>query len=272
MPETSKSFDTELFETFLAGSAARERRMVYLDKTDSTNVYLSELVRNGASEPAIVIAESQSCGRGRFGRRWYGEAYRSLMFSFSWPVPEPLKTLPAIVTLATGSALAESVARMTGLKPKLKYPNDLMINGKKTAGILAELKKKEGNDIAVIGIGINVKKSKLPKEIESFATSLEAESGVELGREKLLASFLFLFDEMADILESGRIEKIIERYEQYAMTDGESVTVTTAGSSRKGTTAGIGSAGELLVKIENGDIVSVCSGEVMYDNFSTPRV
>jgi len=139
------------------------------------------------SEGAVALAEEQTEGRGRLGRRWLSPSGVSLLFSLLLEPPVATARLPEL-TLVAGQACAEAIAHVTGLTPEIKLPNDILVGGRKTAGILAEAR--EGRVVLGIGVNVNVPAQELPQGIDPPATSLMLEAGRELDRAELLVKLL----------------------------------------------------------------------------------
>ena len=148
-----------------------------------------------APEGAVAVAEEQTEGRGRLGRRWHAAPGTSILVSIALRptvVPARLPTL----SLVAGEACAEAIAAVTGLRPTVKFPNDLLIGGRKVAGILAEAR--DGRVVLGIGINVNATASELPPDTDTPATSLSLESGRTIDREELLVTLLEVLERRYD--------------------------------------------------------------------------
>ena len=145
------------------------------------------LLKHDDPEGAVAVAEEQTEGRGRLGRRWEAPAGTSVLASVLLRPPVPPDRLPEL-SLVAGESVADAVAALTGLEPAIRFPNDVLIGGRKVAGILAEAS--EGT--VVLGIGVNVDQAadELPRESRTPATSLRIETGGEIDRAELLATIL----------------------------------------------------------------------------------
>jgi BirA family biotin operon repressor/biotin-[acetyl-CoA-carboxylase] ligase len=155
----------------------------HVESTPSTQL----LVPADAPEGALVVAEEQTAGRGRLGRRWLAPAGTSLLCSLQLrPAVAPAR-LPELTVVAS-HACAEAIAALTGLEPELKFPNDVLVDGHKVAGILAEAR--EERVVLGVGINVNVATEELPRDVERPATSLLVETGGEVERAALLAELL----------------------------------------------------------------------------------
>jgi BirA family transcriptional regulator, biotin operon repressor / biotin---[acetyl-CoA-carboxylase] ligase len=155
----------------------------HVESTPSTQL----LVPADAPEGALVVAEEQTAGRGRLGRSWLAPAGTSLLCSLQLrPAVAPAR-LPELTVVAS-HACAEAIAALTGLEPELKFPNDVLVGGRKVAGILAEAR--EARVVLGVGVNVNIAAEELPREVELPATSLLVESGGEIDRAMLLVELL----------------------------------------------------------------------------------
>jgi BirA family biotin operon repressor/biotin-[acetyl-CoA-carboxylase] ligase len=155
----------------------------HVGSTPSTQLLLAA----EAPEGAVVTADEQTAGRGRLGRRWLAPAGTSLLCSLQLRPDVPGERLPELTGVAAQS-VAEAVTALTGLETELKFPNDVLVDGRKLAGVLAEAR--EGRVVLGIGINVNVAAEQLPLEVDRPATSLLAETGHEVNRGELLAEVL----------------------------------------------------------------------------------
>ena len=165
----------------LRGRFGRDYR--YVESTPSTQL----LLPSDAAEGSVVVAGEQTAGRGRLGRHWLASAGTSLLCSVQLRPEVPGERLPELTGVAA-RACAEAIEALTELSTELKFPNDVLVDGKKVAGVLAEAR--EGRVVLGIGINVNVPQEALPAEIDRPATSLLAESGTETDRAELLAELL----------------------------------------------------------------------------------
>jgi BirA family transcriptional regulator, biotin operon repressor / biotin---[acetyl-CoA-carboxylase] ligase len=159
------------------------RPYAYFERCESTQRELAA----DAPEGAVAVAEEQTSGRGRLGRRWHAAPRTSVLASVNLRPTVPTRRLPEL-SLVGGAAVAEAIAAETGLRPEVKFPNDVLIGGRKVAGILAEARE----DRVVLGIGINanIPVAELPTGLETPATSLQIETGAPVDRATLLAAVL----------------------------------------------------------------------------------
>ena len=163
------------------------RPYVYAEVCPSTQ----RLLGPEHSEGAVAVAEEQTEGRGRLGRRWVSPSGVSVLCSVLLEPPVETQRLPEL-SLVAGEACAEAISTVTGLEPEIKLPNDILLGGRKVAGILAEAH--EGRVVLGIGINVNVPSDELPAEIDRPATSLLVETGAEVDRAELLVELLFALE------------------------------------------------------------------------------
>ena len=188
------SLSPEAVEARLRGRFGRPYR--YVVSTPSTQLLLPP----DAAEGALVAADEQTAGRGRLGRRWLAPAGTSLLCSLQLRPAVPSERLPEL-TVVAARACAEAIATLTDLEPELKFPNDLLIRGRKVAGILAEAR--EQRVVLGIGVNVNVPDEKLPQEVGRPATSVLVETGRGLDRAELLAELLERLERRYDDWISG---------------------------------------------------------------------
>jgi BirA family biotin operon repressor/biotin-[acetyl-CoA-carboxylase] ligase len=155
----------------------------HVGSTPSTQLLLAP----DAPEGALVVAEEQTAGRGRLGRSWFAPAGTSLLCSLQLRPDTPTERLPELTGVAA-RACADAIAALTGLEPALKFPNDVLVGGRKVAGILAEAR--DGRVVLGVGINVNLPVDELPEDVDRPATSLLVETGRELDRAELLAELL----------------------------------------------------------------------------------
>lgn len=228
---------------------------------DSTNTHAKELARQGAPAGTVIIAQAQSAGRGRLGRSFHSPADTGLYFSLILRPdckPEQLMHL----TCAAAVAACDAVERACGLRPGIKWINDLTLEGKKLGGILTELSFSTDGRVssAVIGIGINVKKKSFPRELQPIACSL-ADFAPQPELSALAAELMLSLEEMSRCLLSDRAG-LMDRYRKDCITTGRQVRVIGADSIRTGLAEAIQDDGSLQVLFDDGQRKTVNSGEV----------
>ena len=229
--------------------------------TDSTNLWIKRLAKEGASEGTLALAEFQSAGRGRLGRSWEVPEGTSVMMSILLrPKFEP-QYAPTL-TLVMGMAVAKAVKNL-GFDVSIKWPNDVVVSHKKICGILTEMGVRDGKiDYAVIGVGINVNIKEFPEEMADKATSLYLESGKEFDRSQIPGLVMEAFEEYYEkFAATCDLSGLKEEYESILANYNQPVRVL-AKEPYEGVARGITDGGELLVEKTDGTIVAVSAGEV----------
>ena len=234
------------------------RNVRFYQSTGSTMDDVAEWARAGAGEGAVVVAETQTASRGRMGRRWIsdeGNLYFSVLFR-----PES-EALPLLSPLA-GVAVARSIRQVAGLYPTIKWPNDVMIEGRKVSGILAE-SALSGSQIqhAVVGIGVNVALDvSADPEIAATATSLNHAAEAEIDRAELLRRILQHMDAL--YLDVRRSRSPIPEWRRWLDTLGQRVTVTHHGAIETGLAEDIDEHGDLLLRVDSGELLTLTAGDI----------
>jgi BirA family biotin operon repressor/biotin-[acetyl-CoA-carboxylase] ligase len=239
------------------------KRVYHFFKTDSTNRVAMEMGYADEPEGAVVLAEEQTAGRGRAGRSWHSERGAGLYVTLLLrpklsPVQAPL------LTMLAGLSAHTAILAQTGLAAELKWPNDLLLNGKKLGGILTEMYA-EPNAVrfVIVGIGINVSQEKFPGELAATATSLRKETGRLHSRLEVLVKLLSQFEtDYNRFLQEGA-GYVVQRFELVSeFANGRRVRVDTGREAFVGTTAGLTAEGLLIVKKEDGASATVIAGDV----------
>mgnify|MGYP001853031449 FL=1 len=239
------------------------KKLVYYDETDSTNIQGAKLAREGCPDGTVVVADSQTAGKGRRGRNWSSPHGSSIYISFVLR-PDIPPACASSITLIAGMAAAEAIKAETGILAGIKWPNDVVINGKKVCGILTEMNAEvEAIHYIVSGIGINVNQQEFPEEIRETATSLKLEGKKEVNRSSLAAKLAESFERFYEIfLQTGDLSQLKDLYEGMLVNLGRQVKVLDPKGDYQGICRGINIEGELLVECPGGDLRQVRSGEV----------
>jgi BirA family biotin operon repressor/biotin-[acetyl-CoA-carboxylase] ligase len=239
------------------------KRIYHFFKVDSTNRVALELAHAGEPEGAVILAEEQTAGRGRAGRSWQSDRAAGIYVTLLLrprlaPVQAPLLTMMA------GLSARAAIEATTGMAPDLKWPNDLLVRGKKVGGILTEMHAEPSQvRFVIVGIGLNVNQEKFPGELGTTASSLRLETGGKVSRLELLVRLLREFEgDYNRFLQEGpaAVTGKFEAVSSYAR--GKRVRVTSGVESFAGVTAGLGAEGLLQVKKDDGAVVTVISGDV----------
>ncbi len=235
-----------------------------LAQTTSTNDEVSQAALENHPEGLVVFAECQSAGRGRMGRRWSSPTGRGLWFSVLLR-PSLAPSECTQLTAASANALVRAIQSVTGITPEIKWPNDLLINGKKVAGILTEMSAELENVRSVIlGIGIDVNQtaSEFPADLRSIATSLKLATGKSVSRANLAEALLRELDhEYARIL-AGDFTAVAEEWANHCTTLGKLATIDMGTRRVRGRAEALDENGALLLRTEHGRIERIIGGEV----------
>lgn len=235
----------------------------FYEETDTTNNRARELALEGASEGTLVVAEKQTAGRGRRGKVWESPLGTGIWMSLVLR-PQIAPAEASVLTLLCGLATAEAIEAETGLSAGIKWPNDILINGKKAVGILTEMDCEMSEVHFVIpGIGINVNTASFPPEIADIATSLYLECGKTVSRRRLVHKVLERLEEHYEtFLRTGSFAAMLEDYRKHCITLGKEVHVL-GREPFFAEALDITPEGELLVRrADNGKEEVVFSGEV----------
>jgi BirA family transcriptional regulator, biotin operon repressor / biotin---[acetyl-CoA-carboxylase] ligase len=233
-------------------------------ETTSTNDVIEKLARDNVPEGVVVFAESQSKGRGRLGRKWFSPAQKGLWFSILLrPKLRPQEATQ--LTVAAATALRRAIERATGLKAKIKWPNDILINGKKSAGILTELTAeldRVKHVILGIGVDVNFSAADLPTELRKLATSLKIETGKTISRGDLAVQILRELDHDYTRICSGKFESVADEWEEQCQTIGHSVTIQIGERRFHGRAESLDDDGALLLRTQYGQLERITGGDV----------
>jgi BirA family biotin operon repressor/biotin-[acetyl-CoA-carboxylase] ligase len=255
----SDAFDVPRFESLLHTQFVG-RRLFYEHTVTSTMDVARREATAGEPEGSVALAEEQTAGRGRFGRAWVSPPGVNLYFTIALhPTVDELRYLSVIGPLSVCQAIEE----ITGLQPRIKWPNDVMLDGRKVAGLLLE-SQLDGDDVAfaLVGPGINVNLDVSGHaDIREIATSLREALGREVSREELLASCLNHFEALYLAVRRGEVVSM--GWKQRLETLGQQVRVSTPGAPAiEGTVVDADSDGAIIVRRDDGAHVRVESGEV----------
>ena len=240
------------------------RRILYREEVTSTQDEAGEAARRGVEEGVVVISERQTRGRGRKGRSWASPPREGVYFSAVLrPNLRPSQIIQ--IPLIAGVAVCKAIRRVTPLEPRIKWPNDITIGGKKVAGILAEMSCDiDRVDHIVLGIGVNVNTqcSLLPEPTRGIATSLAEKCGEYVSRVRLVQCLLAEFDTLYRTFLASGFATLREEWKALDSTVGSWVKVSDAEEEMKGKALDIDGEGFLLVRKENGDVKRIISSDV----------
>jgi BirA family biotin operon repressor/biotin-[acetyl-CoA-carboxylase] ligase len=251
-----------------APDRARHARVVRLRVVDSTQAIAFTLAGQGAADGTAVVADYQRLGRGRLGRRWQAEAGESLLVSIIVRSPLPVRMLPQY-SFAAALATADAVEHLASVAPRLKWPNDVLLGGRKVAGVLAESRTGGGSGseapVVVVGIGLNLRQSGFDAAIADTATSVRMETGLERSVDDALGPVLERFGGWRARLERDGFGALRTRWLAIADTVGRRVAI----DGMTGVAVDLADDGALLVehggarrRIVAGELTVVTPGEV----------
>jgi len=225
---------------------------------------VEKLARDGVREGVAVFAEAQTKGRGRLGRKWISPARKGLWFSILLR-PELRPQEATQLTVASATALRRAIAFATGLPTEIKWPNDIVIGGRKVAGILTELSAEPDRvRYVVLGIGVDVNlgAGEFPPELRKLATSLKIESGRTMARAELAVAILRELDADYARLCGGGFAKLADEWQAHCQTMGRQVTIQIGERKIRGRAESLDDAGALLLRTEHGHLEHVTGGDV----------
>ncbi|MBZ5515036.1 MAG: biotin--[acetyl-CoA-carboxylase] ligase [Acidobacteriia bacterium] len=239
-------------------------RIVHYFRADSTNSLALEMAAQGAAHGTVVLAEEQTAGRGRLGRSWYSEKSSGIYVSVILRPPLAPSAAP-VLTLMAGVAAQHAVTTVTGLSADIRWPNDVLVNGRKVCGILTEISAElDRLHAAVLGFGINVNHSKMPEELKAIATSLRIETGKPCSRAQVLVALLRELERQYQLLLEEDGAAIAERWSSASsFGEGKRVRVLTHTGEFQATTAGLDPSGALRVRRDDGRVELLVAGEIV---------
>ncbi|HZG77026.1 MAG TPA: biotin--[acetyl-CoA-carboxylase] ligase [Paenibacillus sp.] len=240
------------------------RQMKLFDVVESTQNAVHEALLAGAPEGALVLAETQSAGRGRFGRVWFSPPGKGVYLSFLLRPNVPPAVAPQM-TLLIAVALCRAIRKETGANATIKWPNDILVDGKKICGILVEtMLEADAVKAMVAGVGItaNVRREELPEELREKATSLLEATGAPVSREHVVASFLEQLEWLYDVYRKEGFGPVRTLWEALTSTLHGRVRVATPQGVAEGVAEGITEEGALLIRDDEGRVRAMYSGDL----------
>jgi BirA family transcriptional regulator, biotin operon repressor / biotin---[acetyl-CoA-carboxylase] ligase len=249
------------------------RQVKYEESVTSTNEMGKTLANAGCVNGVVCVAEEQFGGKGRLSRGWFSPAGEGLWFSVVLKPPFMPDEAPKC-TLLAAVAVVRTINEYAGVNAVIKWPNDILLEGKKLVGILTEMSAEFGHiNYIVIGIGINVcvPKAKVPKELRESAISLADVSKEKVNRVDLLAAVLKNLEELYEMVLADGFAPILELWRQYSTTIGKEVKVIGPDMTYNGTAIDIDENGLLVVERDNGIIEKVVAGDVSIRPVQTKR-
>jgi len=240
------------------------RPIRFFETVDSTQKIAHELAANGAEEGTIVLADEQTMGRGRLSRGWHSKKGKGIWMSLIIRPDIAVQKAPQF-TLLAAVGVAGAIEDVAGLSPKIKWPNDLLIEGKKVCGILTEMVSQENRVLAIIiGIGINVnhRPGDFPDALKDKATSLAIHAGKEIPRAKLVQSFCLKFERLYDTYLKAGFLPVKTLWETYACSIGQRIEARMVQGTIRGKALGIDEEGVLLLQDDSGRIHHIYSADI----------
>lgn len=260
MVHPADSLATEAWLHLLTTRQMGRGQAAVLETVSSTNTHLKEMARSGAPAGSLCLSEMQSAGKGRLGRVWHSPAGQGLWLSvLARPDISPADA--PLVTFCAAMAMAQAVREVTGLAAAVKWPNDLVLSGKKLCGILLEVSATaEGLEYIIIGTGLNVRRGAYPADLAHQATSIEDHTSPP-ARSLLLVHYLAALEDCLTRLEQGGFAALAEDYRRLSCTLGRPVQVI-GSEVFTGVAEGMDATGALLVRDECGALRRVLAGDV----------
>jgi len=240
------------------------------ESIDSTNTRVAQLASQGAPEGVIAVARQQTAGRGRLGRAWVSPLDAGIYFSV---LLRPLELSPAElgpITLAVGVAVSRAVEQCAGIRLGLKWVNDLVFEGRKIGGILAEMPSLSSNDDpsrkrpVVIGVGLNLRldESVLPPELVGKVGWLEQIAAMPLDPNEVVAQLCYEIESVYETLKLKNVDAIISQWRSRSVTLNQEIVATSGNTSIEGIAIDIDKSGALMVKMQDGRVQSLHAGEI----------
>jgi BirA family biotin operon repressor/biotin-[acetyl-CoA-carboxylase] ligase len=240
------------------------REIQVFEETTSTNDVMARLARSGVKEGVVIFAESQTKGRGRLGRTWISPARKGLWFSVLLRPNIPPQAATQL-TIASATALARAITVQTGIVPDIKWPNDILIRGKKVAGILTEMSAELDHlkeVILGIGLDVNIDASEFPAAVRKTATSLKIELGQPVDRAGLAVAILRELDRDYERIKQGEFELVAEQWQERCTTLGSQVSIRIGDRVIRGRAEALDADGALLLRGQHGHLERIIGGDV----------
>lgn len=248
----------------LGNTSVIGRDIRVFQETTSTNDVIEKLARDGVKEGVAVFAESQTKGRGRLGRTWISAKAKGLWFSVLLrPAIHPQAA--TTITIASGTALARALRNSTGLPVSIKWPNDILVGGRKICGILTEMSAElDRIKHVTLGIGVNVNFTApdFPRELKEIATSVRIELGKPVLRAEIAAEVLRQLDFDYDRVVQGKFGQVAEEWEEQCATLGQEVEIQMGPRSIRGRAESLDDDGALLLRTPHGHLERIVGGDV----------
>jgi len=240
------------------------RQIHYFHELDSTNTCAAQLADGGAAEGEVVIADRQTRGRGRMDRLWHSPPGRNIFTSIILR-PQMAPATASVITLTAGVAVADAIASICPGRIRLKWPNDVLIGGRKACGILTEMKTRgKVIDCVIVGIGINVnmERGDFPEELQRTATSLREEAAETVSRQDVAVHLYRSFESWYQILMTKGFEGVRTKWMRYANLMGRDIEVKQKQVTQRGRIVGLDDRGALILCDADSRRRRVLSGDI----------
>ncbi len=240
----------------------------HFEKIDSTNTEAYRLALEGASEGEIVVSESQGRGRGRLGRDWISPPFVNLYLSVILR-PQIPPDQASLITLVAAVAVAEGIEAFSGLHATIKWPNDILLDNRKVAGLLNEIHSETDRiHFVVLGIGVNLNMDghMFPKEIRGAATSLKMELGRAVSRKDFVRCLLGALERWYELFLNKGGAPVLDAWRDWARIEGKPMRVLSFGQIVVGRAVDIDSEGKLILETESGEQKRIVAGDVEYNS------
>ena len=244
------------------------RNIEYVESCSSTQIIAHKLAQEGAPDGSVVLTETQTAGRGRMARKWDSAAGKGVWMSVILR-PDVVPQKAPQFTLVTAVAVVRAIEEVTKLQPKIKWPNDILLNGKKCTGILTELQSDaDGIQALIIGIGLNINQelTDFDPEIQAIATSLKMESGDTVSRQKLVQSLLYYLEIYTQMYIEEGFGLLKVMWESYSTTIGHPVRARMTNQTLEGIAEGITEDGVLQLRTADGKLHGIYSADIEMTN------
>lgn len=235
----------------------------YLNEIDSTNTRAKELAVKGAPEGTLVVSEKQTKGKGRKGRSWFSPPHEGIYASLILRPTISPREAPRI-TMLTAVVVAKALLSLTQLKVTIKWPNDILVNGKKLAGILTEIRGETDTiDYIVVGLGLNVNTPRFPDDIRDKATSIFIETGSPFPRARIIREYLYWYEKYYGLFNANGFGPILRLWKRLSRIIGHQIIVDMTDAKYSGEVEDIDENGVLILKDHNGETHRIISGDVI---------
>ncbi|WP_099222244.1 biotin--[acetyl-CoA-carboxylase] ligase [Listeria costaricensis] len=254
-------FSKEAIQLGLGTSFIGQQMHVY-ESVPSTQLVAHQEVSNGAESGTVIISDEQTTGKGRLLRPWDSQKGHGIWMSVILKPRIEIRRVPQFTFIAS-LAVSEAVSEITGLEPRIKWPNDLYLGKKKICGVLTEMQAEaETIHAVIIGIGLNVGQENFPEELREKATSLRIEGGKTYSRQALIQAILFYLEKYYLLFDSQGFQPIKLLWEERAIPFQQRVRVSTLRGTITGISKGISEEGVLLIEDDHGEIHPVYSADI----------